>query len=407
MPKTPSRWPIHPVPYVDESLLSWIMRIAKIYEIYTWDLLKYEFDIELEVNDLHIIDINPPVNILDKLSQRTGVDVKKIRALTAHSYVPLLLDAVEPLNSENKDNPNSFSDYVNQFNVFPRKSKPYSNEAIDLTMSNNWIPWIDDKRLKNTFVCESCLKEDKEPYLRLYWRFSWMMTCPVHKEILRQVKLYSFTKQIEFYFMQDVERLPSSIDTVYMIDEITMQAVTKGFVKIQAGCLHGGVWLRLLRSLVEELSLQQQNFSHGVLNSIRPLWKMIGLFCREGFYRYKVFEECNIDQQLTLMLVVSKAIQAIFSNQITFVTSGIKLLTPGFIATKDLPSIYTGYITEPSPPKTIGQLMEDVITSMRSDTKVVVEFRNIIRAFDKSGKSLVNVDKSLRNLGIEVIDDYA
>lgn len=96
MPKTQRRWPIHPVPYVDESLLSWIMRIAKIYEIYTWDLLKYEFDIELEINDLHIIDINPPVNILDKLSQRTGVDVDKIRALTAHSYVPLLLDAVDP-----------------------------------------------------------------------------------------------------------------------------------------------------------------------------------------------------------------------------------------------------------------------------------------------------------------------
>ena len=246
MPKTQRRWPIHPVPYVDESLLSWIMRIAKIYEIYTWDLLKYEFDIELEINDLHIIDINPPVNILDKLSQCTGVDVDKIRALTAHAYVPLLLDAVEPLNSENGDNPNSFSEYVNQFNVFPRKNKPYSNEAIDLAMTNSWIPWIDDKRLKNTFGCESCLKEDKEPYLRLYWRFSWMMTCPLHKEILRQVKLYSFANQIEFYFMQDAERALPSIDTVSMIDGITMQAVTKGFIKIQAGLLHGGVWLRLL-----------------------------------------------------------------------------------------------------------------------------------------------------------------
>ena len=51
--------------------------------------------------------------------------------------------------------------------------------------------------------------------------------------------------------------------------------------------------------------------------------------------------------------------------------------------------------------------MEDMITSMRSNPKVVVEFRNIIRAFDKSGKSLVNVDKSLRNLGIKVIDDFA
>ena len=108
MSQTLKRWPIHPVPYVDESLLSWIMRIAKIYEIYPEDLLKYEFDIELEVNDLYIIDINPPLGLIDKLSQRTGVNVDKIGALTAHSYVPLLIDALESTDSQSENNPNSF-----------------------------------------------------------------------------------------------------------------------------------------------------------------------------------------------------------------------------------------------------------------------------------------------------------
>jgi hypothetical protein len=49
--------------------------------------------------------------------------------------------------------------------------------------------------------------------------------------------------------------------------------------------------------------------------------------------------------------------------------------------------------------------MDDVLTSMRSDPKVVIEFRNIIKAFDKSGKSLASVDKNLKELGIQVIDD--
>jgi hypothetical protein len=400
------RWPIHPVPYVDESLFSWIIRIAKIYEVYPEDLLKYEFDIELEVNELYIIDINPPVNLLDKLSQYTGIDVSKIRTLTAHSYVPLLIDAVEPLNSESEGNPNSFSDYVNQFNIFPRKRNHYYNDNSDLVMGSNWIPWFDSKHFVNTFGCEACLKKDKEPYLRLYWRFPWMMTCPFHKQLLKQVKLYSFTNHIEFYFMQNAE-LSHSIDNLCIIDEITLQAVIKGFVKTPAGYLHGGVWLRLLRSLIEELSLLQKNFSQEVLNVIRSLWKALGLFWRDGFYRYKVFEECDGDKQLILMLIASSALQSIFNNQIKFSTNGIKLLTPELIDNKDLCSVYPGYITKPEPLslKTIDALMDDVLTSMRSDPKVVIEFRNIIKAFDKSGKSLASVDKNLKELGIQVIDD--
>ena len=323
------RWPIHPVPYVDESLFSWVMRIAKIYEIYPEDLLKYEFDIELEANALYTIDINPPINLLDKLSQRTGVDVSKIRALTAHSYVPLLIDAVEPLSSDREGCPNSFSDYVNQFNIFPRKRK--ANETFDLVMGNNWIPWFDSKRLVNTFGCEACLKGDKEPYLRLYWRFPWMTTCPFHKQPLKQVKLYSFTNHIEFYFRQDAEKLSHSIDNLCIMDEITLQAVTKGFVKTPAGYLHGGVWLRLLRSLIEELSLLQKNFSHEALNVLRALWKELGLFWRDGFYRYKLFEGRDSDKQLILMLIASSALQSIFNSQIKFSTNGIKLLTPKLI----------------------------------------------------------------------------
>lgn len=146
--------------------------------------------------------------------------------------------------------------------------------------------------------------------------------------------------------MQDAEKLSHSIDNLCIIDEITLQAVTKGFVKTPAGYLHGGVWLRLLRSLIEELSLLQKNFSHEVLNVIRQLWKALGLFCRGGFYRYKVFEECDCNKQLILMLIASSALQSIFNNQIRFSTNGIKLLTPELIATKDLCSVYPGDIIE-------------------------------------------------------------
>ena len=62
------RWPLHPPPYPDESLLSWIMRIASLYDMDPSEFLAYEFGIDLDALDLYSIDINPPINLLNQLS---------------------------------------------------------------------------------------------------------------------------------------------------------------------------------------------------------------------------------------------------------------------------------------------------------------------------------------------------
>jgi hypothetical protein len=50
------RWPLHPLPYPDESLLSWIIRISSLYDMDPPELLAYEFGIDLDVLDLYSID---------------------------------------------------------------------------------------------------------------------------------------------------------------------------------------------------------------------------------------------------------------------------------------------------------------------------------------------------------------
>lgn len=144
-----------------------------------------------------------------------------------------------------------------------------------------------------------------------------------------------------------------------------------------------------------------------MLEVITSLWKEHGLTFRSGFNRYKVFEECDDSKQLILMLIASSTLQSIFNNHIKYPTSGIKLLTPEVIGSQDLSSVYPWYISNSKPliSKTIDILIDEVVTSMRSDPQVVVEFRNIIKAFDKSGKSLVSVDQTLKELGIKITDD--
>ena len=58
------RWPLHPPPFPNESLLSWIMRIASLYDMEPKNLLMYEFGINLEVHNLYSIDLNRLISLL-------------------------------------------------------------------------------------------------------------------------------------------------------------------------------------------------------------------------------------------------------------------------------------------------------------------------------------------------------
>ena len=83
------------------------------------------------------------------------------------------------------------------------------------------------------------LSEDHEPYLSLHWRFPWMISCPVHK------------LKIHFYFSKNKNPTVShTLDFLYAMDNITLQAVTKGVVEIASGSLHSGVWLRNIKNFL-------------------------------------------------------------------------------------------------------------------------------------------------------------
>ena len=119
-------WPLHSPPYPNESLSSWIKRIAILYDMEAEELLACEFDINLGIHELYSIDLNPSMDFLNQLSERTGIEFNTIRALTAQSYVPLLIDTFEGTETS------TFNHYTNQFNVF-------TGIRENITIAN-WIP---------------------------------------------------------------------------------------------------------------------------------------------------------------------------------------------------------------------------------------------------------------------------
>ena len=88
--------------------------------------------------------------VLQRISQRTGVSVTRLRRMTFDSY--------EPVYREDEDN--------------ERFAGRRYHEAPP-----TW-------RAYRFAVCGQCLEEDEAPYLRLPWLLGWMAVCPRHGTIL-------------------------------------------------------------------------------------------------------------------------------------------------------------------------------------------------------------------------------
>ena len=211
------RWPLHPPPYPDEALTSWLSRLAAIYGRDPIDFLGYEFNYLTDREQFEFLDLKPPDSLLEGLSERTGVEISQVRSLTAQSYTPLLIESLTPL-------PEYYADYVYQFNLLFSKSKPMKQKVKD------WVPWFNRKRFLTIKGCKACINEDI-PYLRLYWRFPWMMSCPKHGILLKNFRFFTTTLgwKIQVVWSDDKELSQETPDTLLRMDAITLKAVNDGY----------------------------------------------------------------------------------------------------------------------------------------------------------------------------------
>jgi hypothetical protein len=146
-----------------------------------------------------------------------------------------------------------------------------------------------------------------------------------------------------------------------------------------------------------------------------PFWQELNLFIREGFGKYTLFEQCDYNKQLRLMLVAALVFRAIFSKEVKFSSTIVSLLTPLPICENDLcavypePTISTRLMTgqeyegpDISAFEKFCRYMDKLIIVMRSDPEAVKSLRSFIMAYDRVGTRLPEVDKCLRKLGINI-----
>jgi len=305
------RLPLHPQPLPEEALSSWVRRLGAIYRLDPHRFIQTALGLPAPAGHLGVLDDQPPDGLLCILSERTGVPHERVRAMTLAAYGALLMgvDATAPA----RNGAALFADYICQFGSLAptaaRRMAPVPG------LGSSWRPWIcadllDDRPRS----CRRCLASDRVPYTRIHWRAAWMASCPIHGEMLEPL----------YQWMEDpacsYEWAPARRATPEMIalDRMTLDAVTTGTVALPSGDrVHAGVWLRGLRTLVDEMFRSSGLLRRGAYASVTRIWRACGREFHEGLGRTRIFEQMSPEGRELALTVTSRAVQALAAGDLS------------------------------------------------------------------------------------------
>ena len=386
------RLPLHPQPLADEALSSWLMRLGRVYGLDLDRFLAQALGVRRRPRGT--LDRNPPIELVEILSERTGVLPQRIRQMTLEGYTPLLIDTLSPRYG-------LFATYVGSFGTFARAAPRFTAPVRGLN-ETMWLPWIaadllDDERPR---CCRRCLVKDTTPYVRLHWRAAWMASCPIHGERLTTPSYIDWEEPGRSYAW---EPAAAASPELTFIDHLTLTAVTTGSVQLPCGReLHAGVWLRLLRSLIDEVTRPVSVLGHAAYSLVLQVWRAAGFSQRKVYGAYPPFETllpAHRDIVLTVAGLASRFLTAGTLRPSARSHDGSTswpLLRPPAKSEPDLES-------RPSPPfPPIHGPVADAVAAARADPWEAYRIRRFLIRRERSD-DIDQIDSCLLALGFPIV----
>lgn len=293
------RWPLHPAPIDGEALSSWLHRIADCYNI-DIEHLGADMGYTLGPGNPDDIDLTPPPGMIDVLTERTGITPARLRQMSVAGWVPWLLDDMKPGSD-------SFATYARQLSVL----RPTGKQKTRLVPS--WRPWLTDQLPPR--ACPQCVavSPPPQPY-QLLWAIPIVSSCPAHGCLLEA------TFATRGYFgIWDFERPAprSASEQIRTLDQRTQDAFAVGQVDLPRRQVHAGIWFRLLRTIIDELSCPISANRPSGAAVIRQIWEEAGYPVRDGQGSWRPYEQQPETVQRHTMEAAATAITLLENGSIT------------------------------------------------------------------------------------------
>lgn len=297
------------------------------------------------------LDVDPPAAILTALAEKTGVDLARLRSMTLAGWAPWLFDT---LPAHAQDAQMHFNAYVRDNSVlFARKAGTHHVLRFKPGWAGPWLlPYPGALR-----ACPDCVA-DPGRGISLVWRLALMTSCVEHDCRFLEISEVRAARILD----RETPREPLE-EPRAALDRYTHQALTTGRVALPGRTVHAGVWFRLLRSLLDEVSLaaSSQN-SHGKA-VLQQIWQATGHPERAGLNVWRPFEQMGEDVREAMWDAVAIALSLVADGTIA---------ARGRLGSAIHPphhSVYDG--DRPSPYRNAWQdamtAMEEALTLARTD----------------------------------------
>jgi len=306
--KPPDRWPVHSAPIDGEALSSLLRRIAASYQMTVAELLEHGLGHDPQAE--RDLDADPPPRLLAAIGQRTNIAPSRLREMTLAGWTPWLLDSLQP-------HPSAFNTYARQFSVLLKPGKRSKHTV------GPWRAWIPHEPLKR--ACPRCVEEPDRAGLLLIGQLPLSLSCPKHRVMLEPC--IGFPGDFIVWIDEgDPPRAASK--AVQEMDDRTQQALRTGLVRLPGRSVHAGVWFRILRTLLDEVSTPATYWKPHA-DDLHRIWASCGHPIRAGQATWRPFEVWPWPVQTQLLQATAESIQLLKNRTITGHGTHADLFAPG------------------------------------------------------------------------------
>ncbi len=244
-----------------------------------------------------------PEPLAKALVERSGVDPGHLKTMTLGGWTPWLLDKFSVRDFEAQE---VFDTYVRQNSVLLRPGEAGRNHVTERHWRGPWMPGPAFRQRR----CPVCATDPARPQA-LAWKLPLVTGCAEHG-----CRLIDDRDKRKLLLPEHERPQPIPVpEPLARLDRLTYEGLATGRVRLPGRPVHVAVWLRLLRSLLDEVSLLGRR--QHTKQRLELIWQATGRGPRGGLSTWKPYELMDPLMQEAMRHAAAVALDLVAARRIT------------------------------------------------------------------------------------------